>query len=525
MIDQQINHTLTSDFQSEDLKYLTSILKLGDRLDATALSALAHVLHRALEGARIQKVRDPEKGSIALKLRVPARSYYLTLQSSLDRASLTIGYERPSTLPSPTGIGRWVRAHLEGTKLVQVRQVQGDRILVFDFMGKTPQKGEPVRGGSIYIEMIPSLYNLYAVDVQGMVRAWVTRVPARELHLGRPWLPPPQPEGFKLPKKATWPLLTAEEARALIEPLMSQMQGEQPAHLEPVGGEARARNQIIKQTRNRLKRLITALWGDLERAEQAEEWRQQAELLKSQLGSLKRGMISVKVTNWFDPELGEIEIPLDPTRDGKENMQRLFQRQRKAVRGSEIATERLLEAEKQLERFEELVAALSESPFEELRSALRGEGLLKERIQGGKNLTKNDRKPYRVFWSGQGEMIWVGRGGQDNHQTSFQQARGQDLWLHTRDAPGAHVIIPLPHRGHQPHLETIRDAAALAVHHSPLRGEQAVELYLTERKHIRPIPGAPPGKVMVSSSKTIIAQEIEDRVTRLYEEAKRRGPL
>jgi predicted ribosome quality control (RQC) complex YloA/Tae2 family protein len=239
---------------------------------------------------------------------------------------------------------------------------------------------------------------------------------------------------------------------------------------------------------------------------------------------VKRGMTSISVTDWFDPELKSLEVPLDPTKDGKENMERLFQRHRKALRGAEIAMERLIDAEDRRARLEALIEERAEGSFDELRLALRAEGLLKERAQRAQE-SKGPRVPYRVFWSARGEQIWVGRGGQDNHATSFQYARGQDLWMHTRDAPGAHVIIPLPRRGHSPHIETLRDAAALAVHHSPLRGERGVELYFTERKHIRPIPGAPAGKVMVSASKTFTAIEVEERITRLYEEAKRRGPV
>jgi len=499
-------------------------LQQGEGLSAQALGELAHALHYALEGARLQKLRDPERGCLALKLRVPSQSYYLSLRATAEGASLRLGLERPPTLPNPTGLGRWARAHLEGTKLCAVRQIDGDRIIAFDFLGRPPREGERQRGGSLYLELIPSLYNLYAVDLDGRVRAWLGRIQARTLHLGRPWEPPVRPEGFEVAEQPPRAPLSAEEARALLEPLMAEEQARVVASGEDRASRSlRERRRLIKQTRARLKRLVSALWGDIERAERAEEWGRHAELLKSQLGRLKRGMSSIKVTDWFDPELKEIEVPLDPTRDGKENMERLFQRQRKALRGAEIATERLINAEIQLERFEELITAHEGASLEELSAALRAEGLFREKQLSSRVSKQSPRKPYRVFWSARGEQLWVGRGGQDNHATSFQHARGQDLWIHTRDVPGAHVIIPLPRRGHEPHLETIRDAAALAVHHSPQRGEQGVELYFTERKHIRPVPGGAPGKVMVASSKTLTALEVEERIERLYAERLRRG--
>ena len=73
-----------------------SDLRHGESLDLKALSALSYVLNIALEGARLQKIRDPERGSIALKLRVPGQSYYLTLKSSPDGASICLLYTSPS---------------------------------------------------------------------------------------------------------------------------------------------------------------------------------------------------------------------------------------------------------------------------------------------------------------------------------------------------------------------------------------------------------------------------------------------
>ena len=163
---------------------------------------------------------------------------------------------------------------------------------------------------------------------------------------------------------------------------------------------------------------------------------------------------------------------------------------------------------------------------EELKQTLHSLGVYrKKQKQNHNKKTKNVRKPYRIFWSAHGELIWLGRGGVDNHQMTFQHARGQDHWIHTRDVPGSHVIVPLKNRQHTPHHETLLDAAALSVHHSRLRGEENVAVYHTQRKHIRPIPKGPPGKVMVSDSRTLVAHDVEERITRLYEEAKRRQAL
>ena len=227
----------------------------------------------------------------------------------------------------------------------------------------------------------------------------------------------------------------------------------------------------------------------------------------------------MSVTNWYDPELKPQQISLDPKRDGLENVERLFQKHRKAMKGAELAEVRLSKIEHQLSEIEGLSQEYHKGPLNTLRTELQLLGVFREKQRPpSKKGRRRDRLSYRIFHSVQGEVIWLGRGGTDNHITTFQCARGQDHWLHTRDVPGAHVIIPLPRRGHQPHFETIQDAAALAVHHSRLRGEEGVAVYHTARKHIRPIPNAAPGKVMVASSQTVTPYNVSQRIERLYQQ-------
>ena len=111
------------------------------------------------------------------------------------------------------------------------------------------------------------------------------------------------------------------------------------------------------------------------------------------------------------------------------------------------------------------------------------------------------------------------RGGTDNHETTFKHAKGNDFWLHVRDAPGAHVIVPKPKRGHDPHQETLLDAAALAGHYSRLRGEPGIDVTVTQRKHVRAVKGGAPGRVTLAAAKTIVCHDVDDRINRLFESA------
>lgn len=482
------------------------------------LDQYVHVLNQALSGGRIQKVRDPDRSSIALKIRLPGQSLFLTLSGDPEHSRLEVGLTQPNTLPQPTGIGRWVRAHLAGARIESIILHPDDRVVMI----KTKR-------GYIFLELLPQAPNLYVVSDDLRVMGWTKRIPSRGLRLGQPWTPPARPDSLILETKPyddqkTHPPINRDQA---LNQLLEQLGLSRSKPLSPEEHLERQKQQctkLIKHTRDRLQRLSKALWKDLERADLADQWLQEGELLKSRLSELKRGMTEIKVTDWYDPNMGQRTIKLDSKLDGLENVEQRFKKHRKALKGAEIATERLSNTEDQLEQLEDITEQFGDGPLLALQAALRQAGLYraKQTRQNTKQSVK--RLPYRIFWSAVGEVIWLGRGGLDNHLTTFQAARGQDYWVHTRDVPGAHVIIPLKHRGHQPHHETVLDAAALSVHHSKQRNEEGVALYFTERKHIRPVPAGPPGKVMVAASKTIIAEDVPLRINRLYEEAKRRGP-
>jgi predicted ribosome quality control (RQC) complex YloA/Tae2 family protein len=121
--------------------------------------------------------------------------------------------------------------------------------------------------------------------------------------------------------------------------------------------------------------------------------------------------------------------------------------------------------------------------------------------------------PYREFRSSTGNAILVGRGADRNDELTFKVARGNDLWLHARDVPGAHVVVPLS--GRPVDGETLLDAATLAAHHSNARGESQVDVVYLPRKLVRKPPRSSPGSVTHSGGKTIRVRLEPARLERL----------
>ena len=95
----------------------------------------------------------------------------------------------------------------------------------------------------------------------------------------------------------------------------------------------------------------------------------------------------------------------------------------------------------------------------------------------------------------------MGKNSRQNEEVTFHQAAANDLWLHARGVPGAHVIVK---SGGRPVPETtLREAAALAAYYSQARESGAVEVDYTEQRYVRHMKGGGPGMVIYERERTL----------------------
>jgi predicted ribosome quality control (RQC) complex YloA/Tae2 family protein len=92
-------------------------------------------------------------------------------------------------------------------------------------------------------------------------------------------------------------------------------------------------------------------------------------------------------------------------------------------------------------------------------------------------------------------------------------AREEDIWLHAKDIPGAHVIIRTVGKEAPP--ATLMEAAGLAALFSKARKSRHVPVDYTLKKHVHKPKGARPGMVIYEHQKTIMATPDEELPERL----------
>ena len=117
--------------------------------------------------------------------------------------------------------------------------------------------------------------------------------------------------------------------------------------------------------------------------------------------------------------------------------------------------------------------------------------------------------PLRVV-SRDGYIIWVGRNSRQNEAVTFKRANPQDIWLHARQVPGAHVIIR--NDGRRIKDELIAEAAAVAAWYSKRRGDSSVQVDYTRVKYVKAIRGAGPGMATYRNESTLSVRPQDESI-------------
>ncbi len=269
----------------------------------------------------------------------------------------------------------------------------------------------------------------------------------------------------------------------------------------------------------KLERRIQALGVDLARIGDADEMAHRATWLVAAAVRAPRGVRSLSVTDWSTGVARVIEVPLDPAKSAKEQVDAMFHRARRLKRGAVVAATRLEQAERARARLREKLADIqAASTLLELeehfavarafapRDVAACDSAADARAQGTSARGKTQKSvPYREFLTASGVRVLVGKGATQNDALTFQIARPHDLWLHVKGLTGAHVVVPLAKNRACP-PDVLIDAAHLAAHFSDARGEAMADVTYVARKYLRKPRGGAPGMVVVEREKVLVVR-------------------
>ena len=266
----------------------------------------------------------------------------------------------------------------------------------------------------------------------------------------------------------------------------------------------------IAETKTKLNAKIISLRRSLRDDAELEQLRQSGELILAYQFSISDGQSELRAH--YETDGPELVIRLDAQRSPMQNAQACFRRYSKAKAALDAVPALIAETETEMRFIEQLESDLAlaanwleiDDVIQSLQSRGHWQGKRLKRLGGG-----GRQGPLRVV-SRDGYVVFIGRNSRQNEAVTFKTAKPQDIWLHAKDGPGAHVVIRDDGRRIKDAL--IAEAAAVAAWYSRLRGERRVQVDHTRVKYVKAIKGAGPGMVSYRNERSLFVRPSDESI-------------
>lgn len=292
----------------------------------------------------------------------------------------------------------------------------------------------------------------------------------------------------------------------------------------------RLKNQIQQKLKGVLKKLRQkedTFLSRLGQADQSDQYRQQGDLLMTYAHQWQPGMTQMTVEEF---ETGEpVTIPLDPDKNAIHNAQRLYKQHQKLKRAKDAVSPLLAEVRGELAYLEQVEAALTQldrygepadlDALVDIRSELVQQGYMTSPDYRSGDSRPSKDEGFRRWRTPDELTVLVGRNNRQNDLLISSVATDYDLWFHTQEIPGSHVLLRLE-AGQTPSDDDLQYVADLAAYFSRARQADQVPVVYTEPRHVYKPKGALPGMVIYKHETVLwgqprrIEQQIDQASTR-----------
>ena len=244
---------------------------------------------------------------------------------------------------------------------------------------------------------------------------------------------------------------------------------------------------------------------ELRDADNADEFKVKGELLTSYIYMIQKGMESVEVANFYDPNYSNIRIALNKNLTPSENAQKYFKKYNKLKTAKIELTSQIAICNEEIEYLENIMLGIENcenlEELNDIKDELIKLGYAKApfRYKAKKDIDPTT-KPNQ-FTSSDGFKILVGKNNKQNDYLTLRIADPEDLWMHTKNIPGSHVIIKCA--GKEVPDNTLLEAATLAAYFSKARLSSQVPVDYTMKKHVKKPSGSKPGMVIYTNNQTL----------------------
>lgn len=561
-------------------------------IDGITLHALACELDQQIQGARIDRITQPDKMTIVLSLRQPGKNLTLTISAAPDRPHIFLSEQTYDNPPTPPAFCMLLRKHLESSRIANLEQHHLDRILWlnFDVLGK----GGRIITKSLIIELMGRHSNIILVEDNVIIDA-LRRVHENEsrVRLIMPF------EYYQLPPAQDKLDLFHTESATLIEailslsdaPLMRAIQsvlmGFGTMLAREIAFRAALDEQVILSSltdaeRQRLTTVLDEFWATLKdsptptlvyeprkkkiiavaplslhhlaeyesrtfttlseaigfaialkgatiqgqaelekfvqseirrlqkkeklltkeylTATKADDVRKLADILMANLyQDISHHPTSITAIDYYDESCPEVEIPIDSDISLADNAQKYYAKYNKLKRAQVM-----LEEQKRTCHEESVYLASVANSLQHITTLIELEEIKKELISAkylrpAKKKTMALTKSAPMKLSFDDMTIWIGKNNHQNDLLTFKLSLPTDLWLHSKDVPGSHVILRTEG---EPTDRQIEIAAEIAAYFCQASTQTKIPIDYTLRKYVKKTAGSKPGFVIYTHQQT-----------------------
>lgn len=263
--------------------------------------------------------------------------------------------------------------------------------------------------------------------------------------------------------------------------------------------------EVLKKYNNRLLSINTKL----KECDDMDKYKLYGELITANLYRLSNThSSSIELENYYDDN-NLISIPLDSKYSPNINAKRYFKKYSKLKNAFQIVSIQKLETEKELDYIESIVYELENSTtledvqeiFEEISENVVFKEKLKKKEKKNKVSKKKKQQTFSpIEYDVDGFKVYVGRNNKENDWLTLSFANKNDIWFHTKDIHGSHVILKIDKPIND---DILVKCAEIAAKHSKAKLSSNVPVDYCLVQFVKKPHGAKPGMVIFTNNKTL----------------------
>ena len=271
-------------------------------------------------------------------------------------------------------------------------------------------------------------------------------------------------------------------------------------------------SKIVLLTLKKVNQKLININKKLKECENMDIYKLYGELLTAYLYNLKKDNTDkVSIPNYYDNNY-LITIPLDKRFSPADNAKNYFKKYRKLKNALEIVGSQKIETKQELDYIESIVYELDTakniSDINEIYNEISESELFEIIKKKNKQKISKNVSPKKYVNIGtplttviNHFQVYIGKNNKQNDYLTTKFARKNDLWFHTKDIHGSHVILKIEKEF--PSMDTIEKCAELAAYYSKGQNSSNVPVDYTFIKYVKKPHGAKPGMVIYTHQKTL----------------------